>query len=595
MWPMAFFLFLILASASPLNAAVVEVDVIHSQDAYPAGGSYPILFKLRIAHSYFIHGPKGIEEDAFLIPTVLYFPGSSGVTIEGFEFPIPEKKTFGYSRKEMELYSGDVLTRGQIIVAAQPSLGNLTLDGSLSYQACTEDSCVPPEELPIQVTLSIVPAGTKVTKLNQDLFHSERTSLKKTGKLSEWVFGSSLWLTLFGIFLGGMALNLTPCIYPLIPITVSYFGGMSDQFRGKTIMHGTLYVLGLALTNSILGFVASLTGSMVGILLQKTVVLVAVAGILICLALSFFGLWEMRLPAFLNKAASTNFRGYFGTFFMGSTLGIVAAPCLGPFILALLTYVAQQGDPFLGFLYFFVLSIGMGFPLAFLAVFSGGLKKLPLSGGWLIWIRKSLGWVLLGMAGTVLMPLIEEPAAKTAVMLLIVGFAGLHLGWLDKTEGGSPRFKYIKRGIGTVLMCLPVPLMILSYLEKEHEGVQWMSYQPALLQQALEKNRPVILDFFAQWCAPCKEMDKKVFTDPELVEMSQQIEMIRADLTSTNPYQKELKTRYQVRGVPTILFINQHGQVERDLTIESFADKNEILERMKRLIQKRPFPDQRSP
>ncbi|MBW1806314.1 MAG: sulfite exporter TauE/SafE family protein, partial [Deltaproteobacteria bacterium] len=220
--------------------------------------------------------------------------------------------------------------------------------------------------------------------------------------------GATLWLTLLGIFLGGLALNLTPCIYPLIPITVSYFGGKSGKIKENRVLHGLFYISGLALTNSILGVSAALSGGMLGSALQKPVVLIFVACIMIALGLSFFDIWEIRIPSVLTSMASRSFGGYFGTFFMGLTLGIVAAPCLGPFILGLLTYVGQQGDPFLGFLYFFVLSIGLGLPLAFLAVFSGAMDRLPLSGSWMVWIRRFMGWVLVGMAGYMISPLIDH-------------------------------------------------------------------------------------------------------------------------------------------------------------------------------------------
>jgi len=177
-----------------------------------------------------------------------------------------------------------------------------------------------------------------------------------------------IW-TLLGIFAGGMALNLTPCVYPLIPITVSYFGGRSGGGRGNLFAHGACYIGGLSLTNSILGVTAALTGSLMGALLQNPIVLVLIALVMMLFAASLFGFWELKLPAGLTQAASKSYTGYFGTLFMGITLGVVAAPCIGPFVLGLLTWVASMGSPWLGFLIFFTLSLGLGLPLFFLAVF----------------------------------------------------------------------------------------------------------------------------------------------------------------------------------------------------------------------------------
>ncbi|NIR15257.1 MAG: thiol:disulfide interchange protein, partial [Desulfobacterales bacterium] len=225
---------------------------------------------------------------------------------------------------------------------------------------------MPPENVSVHLLTIIVPRGTPTEALNQKIFLSARAEKPAEG-IPGIRFGAGFLLTLFGIFLWGLALNLTPCVYPLIPITVSYFGGRSQKVSANTIMHGMLYILGLALMNSVLGLAAALSGGMLGAVLQQPLVLIFVAAVMTALGLSFFGFWEFRIPAPLTKMASKSHGGYFGTFFMGLTLGIVAAPCLGPFILALLTFVGQKGDPFLGFLYFFILSLGLGLPLSLLA------------------------------------------------------------------------------------------------------------------------------------------------------------------------------------------------------------------------------------
>ena len=211
-----------------------------------------------------------------------------------------------------------------------------------------------------------------------------------TRPLQGWAM---IW-TLLGIFAGGIALNLTPCVYPLIPITVSYFSGRSGKGKDRLYFHGICYIGGLAVTNSILGVTAALTGSLMGALLQNPVVLSAIAAILILLATSLFGFWELRLPYWLTRAASRSYSGYFGSLFMGITLGLAAAPCIGPFVLGLLTWVAGMGSPWLGFLIFLTLSLGLGLPLFVLAMCAGKLDKLPRSGEWMIWVRKLMGWAL---------------------------------------------------------------------------------------------------------------------------------------------------------------------------------------------------------
>jgi len=582
-WAGLIFLCVILSFSPPAGAATVEVDVIHSQDKYPAGGSYPILFKMRIASSLYIHGSQESGKD--LIPSVFSFPKSPEVRITDIQFPSPAKKKFDYSDEAVDIFSGEILVRAMLKISKKAPSGNLSIGGRLSYQACALKFCMPPEDVPVPVNLSIVPAEAAVKHLNKEMFKPEKGPSTSDRQFHGFGVGAGFWLTLVGLFIGGMALNLTPCIYPLIPITVSYFGGMSDRIRGRTIIHGLLYISGLAITNSLLGLTASLTGSMLGVLLQNPIVLMLVSGFLFFLALSFFELWELQLPSGLTRLASKNFGGYFGTFFMGLTLGIVAAPCLGPFMLGLLTYVAKMGEPFLGFLYFFVLSIGMGLPLAVLAVFSDALKKLPLSGGWLMWIRKGFGWGLVGMAAYILLPLISAPSADTTIIASIIGMAAVHLGFLDRTEGTLAFFPYFKKGFGVILLCTAAVVFWFGFSGTDGKGIQWVAYDPALLSEAAQEKKPVILDFYADWCVPCKKLEKQVFSDPEVVDLSHHFVTIRLDMTKEHPYQDELHRRYQIRGFPTIVFINRDGVTERELRIESFVNRDVVLDRMKKIIE----------
>lgn len=562
------------------KSPIAKVDVLDSRERYPAGGTYPILFKICVSSPWYLHGPKAGRNG--LIPTVLSFSDIPGLRVEGIRFPVPEKKKFAYAKEPIEVLSRKFSVQARLEVDPDVSPGKYEIKGRLSYQPCSSRSCLPPESIPISLTLSVAPAGAHGKLKNQDIFSSGEWGPAYQGPVAGWTLGGSLWLTLLGLFLGGLALNLTPCIYPLIPITVSYFGGRRDKAYGKTIIHGALYISGLAVTNSTLGLSAALSGGLLGSVLQNPVVPIVVSAILVSLGLSFFGLWELHIPAGLTGFASRNFGGYFGTFFMGLTLGIVAAPCLGPFILGLLTYVGQKGEAFLGFLYFFVLSIGLGLPLSILAIFSGALERLPVSGGWMVWIRKLLGWVLMGMAAYLLQPLLPGPVGKNALFAGVFFIAGLHLGWLDRSGGTFRLFQYIKKALGVLLIGGAIIFVLVK--PPASETIHWIPYDQAVLTKAEKENKPVILDFYADWCGPCKALDRKVFADPEVVRLSREFITIRVDLTRRHPYQERLRKRYQIRGVPTIIFINRQGMEERPLRVESFVNRDEVLNRMKGLI-----------
>jgi thiol:disulfide interchange protein DsbD len=566
--------------SSPVCAATVEVEIIHSQDKYPEGGTYPILLRLKIKKPWYIHSTQ--DKGDGLIPTALSFDESPGIKVGDIKFPIPEKKKLDYVEESTDVHSGEILVRAALTVNETVPSREHVIKGNLRYQACTVTVCLPPENVSITIPVLVVPKGTPTTALNQDIFRlsNEETFVEIDFPGSRP--GAGFWLILLGIFLGGLALNLTPCIYPLIPITVSYFSGRSQKVTSHSILHGLFYICGLAVTNSVLGVSAALSGGLLGSALQNPFVLFFIAGILIALGLSFFGFWEIRIPAALTRVASRSYGGLFGTFFMGLTLGIVAAPCLGPFILGLLTYVGQKGDPFLGFLYFFVLSIGLGLPLSILAIFSSAIDRLPMSGDWMVWVKKLMGWVLVGMAAYIISPLIPYHLGKSGLLAVIAIVAGIHLGLFDKTGGRLPWFLYLKKIVGIIIVGGGFIYLYSSF--HKAEGVTWIPYDQEIISRAAKDKKPLILDVYADWCIPCKEMDKKVFSDPEVIELSHSFITMSLDLKRRQPFQDEVLRKYRVRGAPTAIFFDEDG-VEQKRT-EGLVEKSEFLEKMRWMLER---------
>jgi len=409
---------------------------------------------------------------------------------------------------------------------------------------------------------------------------------KESGTLGNIIRTRGYFLAFLLVFVAGLGLNLTPCVYPMIPITVSYFGGQSEGKTTRTVLLAVFYLLGMATMYSALGLIAALTGSLFGTALQNPWVLSVVALILVALALSMFGLYEIRVPARMSGLAGTAKQGVVGSFFMGLTVGIVAAPCIGPFVLGLLTFVGEPGNPVLGFFLFFTLAVGLGIPFVVLAVLSGSITKLPKSGEWMEWIRKLFGMILLIMAVFFLRNIMAAWASSLIMGALFIA-GGILLGFALKTESRSFVFRAIRRLVGIAAPLFGIYLIVTnvtSFGVESKTGIAWRPYNSQAVAQAKADSEFVLIDFSADWCIPCKELEHNTFSQKNVVEATKNFINLKADLTkSSSESTLALREEYEIRGVPTVVFIDKNGNERKDLRVVGFVDAENFLSRIRRL------------
>jgi len=405
------------------------------------------------------------------------------------------------------------------------------------------------------------------------------------------------------VFLGGLLTALTPCVYPLIPITVGVFGARPGVSRGKAVVLTSSYVVGMGVVFATLGVVAARTGAAFGQLLGHPAVAVGLAVFLLVLAASMFGAFEIALPQGLAlRLNSVGGSGLAGAFLMGSVAGFLAAPCTGPVLTGLLTYVATSRSTVLGAGLLFVYALGIGVPFFLIGVFA---VQLPKSGAWMDWVKSALGILLVALAATYVRD--AFPALRTAAASMARSFgahggtwlaaalaaAGILLGAIHRSFGAGPRSAVLK-GVGVALVAGAVVLR-LSALNAgaESAGLEWnVRYagegtgpEPvnAALARAAAEHRPVMIDFFAEWCAACKELDRETYVAPSVVEEASRFVRIKADGTNSTDPMDALYQRFGVNGLPTVAFVSSDGKVLDDPRVTGFLGPEKFTETLRQV------------
>lgn len=364
----------------------------------------------------------------------------------------------------------------------------------------------------------------------------------------------------------GLLTALTPCVYPMIPITISVFGGKGAT-RRRAMLLATLYVAGIAVMFGTLGTVFALLGKALGTYLASPWFVLPLALFFVLMALSMFGAFELALPGGLQeRLARVGGRGAGGAFLMGVVGGLIAAPCTGPPLAGILAFVATTRNAVAGFFLLATYAVGIGIPFWAIAGFS---LRLPRSGAWMESVKSVFGIALLVAALYYAKNAVHPLARLTstagtfvvvslAAVIFGVGLGAVHLSFHDATR------VRLRKAAGIALSVLGL-FCLTNYALTPKVSLAWLRTEPEALSAARRDGRPVVIDFMADWCLPCKEMDVQVFSHPDVVNQLSSFTLLRVDLTreDDDPSLALLKAKYGVNTLPAVRIVSPQGTVVR--------------------------------
>ncbi len=519
-----------------------------------------------------------------------------------------------FSRRQRLGVKGQAQLKAQIRLSDSMLPGEYLAKVSLTYQACTASYCLFPKTETLSIPLVVAELDTDGELILPATLEHRPPSIGGLGSLWQSLTDSQafsrhveshLWFVFLLVFLAGFLTSLTPCIFPMIPITLAVLGSRANS-RGhwSGFLTSLVYVLGIALTYALLGVLAASTGRLFGSLLGHPLVVFPLALIFVLMGLSMYGLYEIRPPAFVTQRlglSKSPLRGRLSAFFAGLVAGVVASPCVGPVLIAVLAYIAQSQNLVLGFFLMFVFALGMGLLFLALGTFSQLLNHLPRSGPWLEVPKFIFGSTMVAIALYFIQPVTPDRVwsflAGLALILISSGY-----GAFATAPNIVSRTLQLRKGLLLAGFFVGVGLWLQAFfphwtprgalgpglsqspLSASFPRLNWEPYSREQLEQALSLGRPVILDFDAEWCAACKELERYTFSDPEVQKLAQDFALFKFDATHPNPAFRELQQKYNVLGLPFIVFYDSQGQRRDDLRLTGFEEATAFALRMRRAL-----------
>lgn len=527
-----------------LNSLFVSMFLFFSTVAFAQENPGEVVLEIKNASISPHHGPANIQRTLKL--NLILKPGFKAY-VDKFHLnilePYPTKTTelridpvhefFDKFSKTTKKGIKDEGTISTLIEIQQPlENGNHKLSLELRFQACSEKVCFFPQTIKQDVEFMVAPIGGPAAndKKTPSLLEENFANAQKRGLPYLFIF----------VFLAGVLTSLTPCLLPMLPLTIAVIGkGHSHDAKLKKFINAVTYVLGIATTYSFLGVIAASSGALFGNILSNIWVQVGFGSAFVFMGLAQFGLFEFQTPLWLQNRFHKMGSGAGGIYITGLLSGFIASPCVGPVLVGILTFIAQTQDRLLGFGLMFAYALGLGQLLMVLGVSSSLLYRFPKSP----WLMKTSKTVL-------------------GFTLVASGLFYLSMLWPKSTD--------INKG----------PVAEAAAMQPK---LPWQPYTEQALAEAKSKGKPVLIDFFADWCLACHELDEKTFSNPQIIEALKGFVLLRFDSTNDSPELAKLQTKYNIVGLPTIVFYDGNGAWIKELTLNEFEASEQFVKRIEKV------------
>jgi thiol:disulfide interchange protein DsbD len=506
---------------------------------------------------------------------------------------------------ESEVYYGEVIGR---LAIARATPDAMALELEVGYQGCADGGlCYLPQTRVLTVNLPEAKVVGDPAIASPPPTGTPAAPLSEQARLAQIITGSSIWVAVGVFFLAGLGLAFTPCVLPMVPILSGIIAGEGDDvspMRGFTL--ALSYVMGMAIIYTAAGVAAAAAGMQLQATFNQPWILILFAGLFVFLALGMFGVYDLQMPSSVqSRLAGVSGRQKSGTmigaFFMGALSALVVTACVAPALIAALTVMAQSGDMVRGGAALFAMSLGMGAPLLLVGAAQG--KLLPKAGPWMVAIKGAFGFMMLGLAIWMLSRML--PGAVTlALWALLTFMAGVFMGGLTTFGPDASPAQKMGKGFGVLAMVWGV-LMVLGAVtggsnplqplaginvggsggaavaahdELPFQRIKTVADLDREIAAASSQGKTVMLDFYADWCVSCKEMEAFTFTDEQVQAALSKTVWLQADVTANDAEDKALLDRFGVFGPPTIIFFGTDGQQRRGYEVVGYMKADRFAE-----------------